>query len=90
MAVDPRRIEIIRQHKHWCDRYVVLSIGAILTIFVGGAVVMDQLRVTAADRSSIDVMLATIVLAVIIWNAAGMAVAEIHALLEGRKPGERF
>ena len=90
MTVDPRRIEIIRRHKHWCDRYVVLSIGVILTIFVGGAVVMDQLHVTAADRASIDVMLATIVLAVIIWNAAGMAVAEIHALLEVKKPGERF
>jgi hypothetical protein len=87
MAVDPRRIAIIRQHRHWCDRYVVLSIGVILTVFVGAVVVMDQLRIATADRAGMYVMLATIVLAVIIWNAAGMAVVEIHSLLEGGKPG---
>lgn len=87
MHTDPRRIEIIRQHKRWCDRYVLFSLGVILAVFIGALVVMDQLRVAAAERCGIYIMLATILLTVIIWNAAGMAVAEIHTLLEGRKLG---
>lgn len=85
MTKDPRRIEIFRQHKHWRDKCVVFSTGFILAVFLGAAVVMDQLRVAVAERSGIYVMLATIVMAGIVWNAAGTAVAEIHSLLESRQ-----
>ena len=84
MRTDPRRTEIIRQHKHWCDSHLFFSIGVILAVFAGAILTLDRLRVDAADRSAVYIVLSTIVLATIIWNAAGMAVAQVHAILEGR------
>lgn len=84
MNADQHRVELARTHRRWCNRFAVYSIGVILAEFIAAVLIMDRLRVPAAERSGVYVMLATIVLAVIIWNAAGIAVTEIHALLEGQ------
>jgi hypothetical protein len=87
MNADPRRIQIIRQHKRWCDKYLMFSIVAILGIFASAVLVLDYLQVPATARSGVYFLLSSIILAGVIWNATGLAVIEIHTLLDARKAG---
>ena len=81
-----RRLELIKLHKKWCDRYVIYSLIVILIIFIAISVIMDQLNASDAMRPLVYILVATMILATIIWNAVALAVVEIQAVIEGRTP----
>jgi len=79
-----RRLEVMKQHKRWCDRASLYSLIVIVAIFLAMNFLMDFLGASTADRPLPYILLATIILATIIWNAAARAVVEVHSLLEER------
>jgi hypothetical protein len=81
-----RQLELLKLHKKWCDRYVLYSLGVIFAIFLAISVVMDQLKASESERPGLYVVIATMMLATIIWNAAAQVVVRIHALIESLKP----
>jgi hypothetical protein len=54
----------------------------VLTLFGGIYFFLDQAGVSPADRIAPLVLLAVVVMIAAIWQAAGMAVARIHMMLE--------
>ena len=60
---------------------MLYSLGVILAIFIATTVVMDQLHASENARGGAYIIIATMILATIIWNAVSRAVVEIHALL---------
>lgn len=83
MNGDQVRLEVIRQHKRWADRYLVIWIVLIIFLFGGVHVLLESAALPLEARTGPYILLAAIVLAGAIWQAAGLAVARIHMLLQG-------
>lgn len=76
-----RRLEILHFHKRWADRYFLAWLVLIVSLFTGVHFLLDYLAVPLEARTGGYVLLANIMLAGIIWQAAGMVVARIHMLI---------
>jgi hypothetical protein len=83
MNGESQKIRIIRLHKKWADFYTLLSQILIIALFVAVYFLSEQTGVGAAERSGAFVLLATIILATIIWQALGLAIARLHMLHDG-------
>ena len=81
MDEDQRRLELLRFHKRWADRYLLVWIVFIVSLFAGVYILLDYLAVPVEERTGAYVLLATIILAGIIWQAAGAVVARTHMLV---------
>ncbi len=75
MDEDQRRLELLRFHKRWADRYLLAWIVLIVSLFAGVYLLLDHLVVSVEERTGGYVLLATIILAEVIWQAAGAVVA---------------
>ena len=83
MSREPDRISIIRLHKKWADGYTLVSQLLILLLFAGVFLLFEQLGLGAPARTEAFVLLAAIVLATIIWQAAGLGIARVHMIMSG-------
>jgi hypothetical protein len=82
MALESQGTRILRLHKRWADGWTLIWLVFVLTLFGGIYFFLDQAGVSPADRVAPLVLLAVVVLVAAIWQAAGMAVARIHMMLE--------
>jgi hypothetical protein len=77
------KIQIIRLHKTWADRYMVFWQVLTLLVFFGAYLVLSESNAEPAASTGALVLLATIVLIAAIWQAVGLAVARVHLILKG-------
>lgn len=87
MATSPNFVEILKRHKAWADRYLLIWELIIFLLFVGAYVLMDLSDFDAATDTDAFILLATMVLAAVIWQGIGLGVARVHMLLHGIDPG---
>ena len=83
MNGEPDYVRIIRIYKRWADVYTLLSQILILALFAAVYFLFDQAGLGAAERAGAFVLLATIILATIVWQALGLAIARLHMLRDG-------
>ncbi|WEX90086.1 hypothetical protein PZN02_005440 [Sinorhizobium garamanticum] len=83
MDAETDQLRIIRLHKRWADRYTLLSQALILILFAAIYFLFDRAGLGAAERVGAFVLLGTIILATIIWQALGLAIARLHMLHDG-------
>lgn len=83
MNGESKTIHIIRIHKKWADFYTLVSQFLIIVIFTAAYYPLDQAGLGAAERAGAFVLLATVILATIIWQALGLAIARLHMLRGG-------
>ena len=83
MNTESEKIRVIRLHKKWADSYTLLSQIVIMALFVAVYFLSEQTETGAAERTGAFVLLATIVLAAVIWQALGLAIARLHMLRDG-------
>jgi len=83
MDQDKRRLELVRLHKRWADRYLLIWIAFILVLFAGLYLVLGYLAVPTAERTDAFLLLATVMLAGTIWQAMGAVVARTDMLIRG-------
>lgn len=82
MRLESQGTRILRLHKRWADCWTLLWQGFVLLLFGGIYFLLDEAGVASADRAAPLVLLAVMVLVAAIWQAAGLAVARIHMLIE--------
>jgi hypothetical protein len=75
--------QILRLHRSWADRYLVLWHASVILLFAATYVVSKAAGVGAAERASAYVLLGNLLVLGAIWHAAGLILARIHMLLEG-------
>ena len=81
MDDDQRRLELLRIHKRWADRYFLAWLVIIVALFAGVHFLLDFLVVPVEARTGSYVLLANIMVAGIIWQAASAVVARTHMLI---------
>lgn len=82
MRLESQGTRILRLHKRWADCWTLLWQGFVLLLFGGIYFLLDEAGAAPADRAAPLVLLAVMVLVAAIWQAAGLAVARIHMLIE--------
>lgn len=83
MNTEPDNIQILRLHKTWADRHILLWQIFILLLFGGIYFLLEKSGVDAAEQAGAFVLLAVMVLAATIWLAVALGVARVHMLLKG-------
>lgn len=83
MAVGIRSGRILKIHKKWADGFTVIWQILIIALFGGVYFGLSHLQTDRQDRNSALILLAVVIIVAAIWQAAGMAVARVHMLLEG-------
>lgn len=83
MNGEPHDIRVVRLHKRWADGYTLLTQIVILLLFTGIYLLFEQSGLGAAERAGAFALLGTMILAAVIWQAAGLGIARIHLLLDG-------
>ncbi|WGS02202.1 hypothetical protein MTX26_15855 [Bradyrhizobium sp. ISRA443] len=78
----PGAMRIIKLHKRWADRHMVLRQAFTLALLAGFQFFLDNIGVQTLDRAGIEVLLATMVVMAAIWQAAGLAIARLHMILK--------
>ena len=72
--------DIIKLHKAWADRYMLLWFLFVVMLFAGISFLFE------GTPTSAYILLAAIVIVGAIWQAAGLTVSRVHMLLEGVVP----
>jgi hypothetical protein len=78
--------DIIKLHKAWADRYMLLWYVFVVALFAGISFFLDDSSLEAAVKTNAYILLAAIVVIGAVWQAAGLTVARVHMLLEGVVP----
>jgi hypothetical protein len=79
----PERMRILKLHKHWADRYLLIWLVFALALLTGFKIFLDHTDVEPADRTALLALLGLIILLSAIWQAAGLAVARVHMIIAG-------
>jgi hypothetical protein len=77
---------IIKLHKTWADRFMILWFVFVVTLFAGISLLLSDSSMEAGTRTNGYILLAAIVTIGAVWQAAGMTIARIHMLMEGIVP----
>ena len=77
---------IIKLHKAWADRFMILWFVLVVTLFAGISFLLDDSSMEAGTMTNGYILLAVIVTTGAVWQAAGMIIARIHMLMEGILP----
>jgi hypothetical protein len=77
---------VIKLHKAWADRFMIIWYLLAVALFAGISFLMDDSAVEAGMRTNGYILLAAILVIGAIWQAAGMTIARIHMLMEGIVP----
>jgi hypothetical protein len=83
MDTEPDDLRILRLHKTWADRHILIWQFFILLLFGGIYFLLEKSGIDAAERAGAFVLLAVMVLAATIWLAVALGVARVHMLLKG-------
>ena len=83
MNRETEKIRIIRLHKNWADFYTIITQVLILSLFAGVYFFVEQAGVDATERNGAFVLLGTIILGSVIWQAVGFGLARIHMIING-------
>ena len=78
--------DIIKLHKAWADRYMLLWYLFVVTLFAGISFLLDESSLEAAVKTNAYILLAVIVVIGAVWQVAGLTIARLHMLLEGVVP----
>ena len=83
---------ILWQHRNWSELYMTVWQAGALAVFAAVFLILMLADASPSGRTDAYIVTATFFLVGAIWQAAGLAVARIHRLLEGRDlkaPNER-
>jgi hypothetical protein len=75
--------QILRLHRSWADRYLVLWHASAVLLFAATYLVSRAAGIGAAERACAYLLLATLLVLGAIWQAAGLILARVHMLLDG-------
>lgn len=89
MERDDMQRSTILKHKRWADFWSALSIVLSIGLFAVVSYVLDEASASADDRIGAYVLLATVILAVIVWQATALGVARLELAMKsvGRRSG---
>lgn len=82
MADDDMTRSTIIKHKRWADFWSALSIVLSMGLFFVIAYVLDEAGASADDRVGAYVLLATIILSVIVWQAVALGIARLELAMK--------
>jgi hypothetical protein len=85
MPGSERFITALKIHKRWADRYSIISIVLAISLMVAAAALAEMAEADAATRTGMMIVMATVVIVVCIWQAAGVVAAHIHELILDRR-----
>jgi hypothetical protein len=77
---------IIKLHKSWADRLMILWFVFVVTLFAGISLLLDESKMDAGVKTNGYILLGVIVIIGTVWQAAGMTIARLHMLMEGIAP----
>lgn len=83
MNGESEKIRIIRLHKKWADFYTLITQVLIILLFAGVYFLAEQTGVGPAGRSGAFVLLGTMILGTVIWQAVGFGLARVHMIIDG-------
>lgn len=83
MNLDPERVRILRLHKTWANGLTVLWQLIVLPLFGAIYFLFEQAGMSSAERDGALILLATMVLVAVVWQAVGLGVARIDMLMRG-------
>jgi hypothetical protein len=83
---EPDYKALIKLHKAWADRFMILWFVFAVTLFAGVGFFLGDSTMEPAVRTDGFILLAVIVIVGAVWQAAGMTIARIHMLMEGIVP----
>lgn len=83
MIVETPSARIIRIHKKWADGLTIIWQILVVAVFGGLFLLLEHLQADPQDRNSSLILLAAVVIVSAIWQAAGLAVARVHMLMQG-------
>jgi hypothetical protein len=88
MLSEPQRVANTREHMSWAHRFALFWLALSLAIFAGAYALAEIGELTEASRTLMFIMLGTIIITNVIWQAAGLVLARLENLiLPRRKPG---
>jgi hypothetical protein len=77
---------VIKLHKSWADRFMILWFVFTVTLFAGVSFLLNDSAMEAGTRTNAYILLAVIVIVGAVWQAAGMTIARVHMLMEDIAP----
>lgn len=81
MAAEDSFIAALKIHKRWADFYSIVSVILVVLFLSGASLLADMTAADAATRMGMMIVMASVIIVVCIWQAAGMIAARIHQLL---------
>jgi uncharacterized membrane protein YhaH (DUF805 family) len=81
MAAENPFIAALRIHKRWADLYSLVSVILVVLLLSGASLLADMTEADAATRTGMMIVMASVIIVVCIWQAAGMITARLHHLL---------
>lgn len=83
MTTETSSARIIRIHKKWADGLTIIWQILVVMVFGGIFVLLEYSQLDVQNRNSALILLAVVTIVTAIWQAAGLAVARVHMLIEG-------
>lgn len=81
--MNPERLRILKLHKQWADRYLLIWLVFALALLCGFEFLLEWTGIGAAERAGVVALLGSLVLLSAIWQAVGLAVARVHMIIAG-------
>jgi uncharacterized membrane protein YhaH (DUF805 family) len=81
MGNEQMQRSIIVKHKRWADFWSSVAIVVTIGLFIAVGAVMNEAGASLEDRIGAGVLLGTIIIVTVIWQAAGLAVARLEIAL---------
>ena len=75
---------VLAAHKKWADAWSLVSFALVMAVFGMVYFLFERTNEPAANRIQAFILLATVVIVIVLWQAAGAVVARLELLLEGR------
>jgi protein-S-isoprenylcysteine O-methyltransferase Ste14 len=70
------------KHKRWADFWSAVSIVLSIGLFTFVSYIMDETNASADARIGAYVLLATIILAVVVWQAVAIGIAKLELAMK--------
>lgn len=81
MEVQERERSIIVKHKRWADVWSIVSIILSIGLFMVASYAMDIANADIRERVAAYILLATIIVVVVVWQALAFALARLEIAL---------
>ena len=79
---------VLAAHKKWADAWSLVSFIVVMGVFAMVYFLFEQTNEPAANRIQAFILLATIVIVIVLWQAAGAVVARLELLLSARSDAD--